>query len=71
MLVSLIRSFSPKVSFSKHKSVKRTKKPASIDWTSVFIYIVMVMSTVEELLYGLRTTDGSALEFFFLKSFLN
>lgn len=29
------------------------------------------MSTVEELLYGFRTTDGSAGEIFFLKSFLS
>jgi len=37
----------------------------NIDWTSVFIYIVTVMGTVEELIYGLRTTDGSSLENFF------
>lgn len=29
------------------------------------------MSTVEELLYGLRTTDGIASDFFFLESFLS
>lgn len=71
MLVSLIRSFTRKVCFSKHKSVKRRKKKLHkhILGQVVFLYIIAVMSTVEELLYGLRTTDGIVSDFFFWRAF--